>query len=141
MASTRYYRRKRLRFSCTGCGDCCTGTTDDCVAVDREEQKRIQKHLGISWAWFRRRYVERVMGQFDSLVSRPDGACVFLDDEKRCGIYPVRPAQCRTYPFWPEIVFHESAWKREARKCEGIGHGDFVPITRIEAALRRMRGP
>ena len=28
-------------------------------------------------------------------------ACVFLTKTKKCSIYPVRPLQCLTYPFWP----------------------------------------
>ena len=33
--------------------------------------------------------------------------CVFLKEDpergrKTCSIYPVRPLQCRTWPFWPE---------------------------------------
>jgi Fe-S-cluster containining protein len=140
VASAPYYRSAQLRFGCTGCGDCCTGSSDDCVAVDREEQERIRAYLGLSRAWFRRRYVESVEGQFESLVGRPGGGCVFLDAEKRCGIYPVRPRQCRTYPFWPELVSSESAWRREARRCEGIGQGEIVPIARIEASLRLLRG-
>ena len=40
-----------------------------------------------------------------------------------CGIYPVRPLQCRTWPFWPENLINESAWKRAARGCPGMDRG------------------
>lgn len=39
---------------------------------------------------------------------------------KSCSIYSVRPAQCRTYPFWPEIVQSPHHWAAESARCEGI---------------------
>lgn len=139
MAPTRFHHQRRLRFACTGCGDCCTGTSDDCVVVGDDEQERIRAYLGVSRAWFRRRYVERVEDRFDGLKSRAGGTCVFLDGAKRCRVYPVRPRQCRTYPFWPEIVASERTWRREARRCEGIDRGEVVPLARVEASLRLLR--
>jgi hypothetical protein len=45
----------------------------------------------------------------------------------RCRVYAVRPLQCRTYPFWPELVQNSRSWQREARRCEGIGNGPLIP--------------
>lgn len=43
--------------------------------------------------------------------------CVFLDNETNfCKIYPVRPIQCSTYPFWPEIMESEKHWNSEVRR-------------------------
>ena len=40
--------------------------------------------------------------------------CVFLDDRNMCEIYPVRPRQCREFPFWKDL-------KKEFKKlCPGI---------------------
>ena len=134
-----FYRRKQLRFACTGCGACCTGTADDYVVVDPSEQEKIRVYLGISRRWFRRRYVVDVDEQTEGLGGGADGNCVFLDDNMRCRVYPVRPRQCRTYPFWPEIVRSERTWRREARRCEGIGCGATIPLKRIETALKKVR--
>ena len=41
------------------------------------------------------------MGIRKSLVEFPNGDCVFFHGESRtCQVYPVRPRQCRTWPFW-----------------------------------------
>lgn len=139
MRERPFYSRKPLRFACTGCGACCTGTAEDYVAVDPSEQEKIRAYLDISRQWFRRRYLVRVDEHTKGLTSGAGGNCIFLDDTMRCRIYPVRPRQCRTYPFWPEIVHSERTWRREARRCEGIGFGTVIPLQRIEAALRTVR--
>jgi Fe-S-cluster containining protein len=134
-----YYQHRALRFACTGCGRCCTGPGSNYVVeVTRAEQRRIQQHLGLSWPWFRRRYVFRYDDETESL-KMPKGRCVFLDDANRCRIYPVRPLQCRTYPFWPELVRNGYAWRLERRRCEGIGRGAVIPLARIEQTLKRQR--
>jgi len=125
-----------FRFACTACGRCCTGRGAYYVAATAAEQRRIQRFLGISWRWFRRRYVTRDTDGTESLRWNRD-RCVFLDASGRCRIYPVRPAQCRTYPFWPELVASPSRWKAEARECEGIGRGGVIPLARVRARLRQ----
>ena len=128
---------RNLRFECTGCGRCCTGGGSYVVEVNRAEQRRIQQHLGISWPWFRRRYVFRFDDETESLIM-PKGRCVFLDERMRCRIYKVRPLQCRTYPFWPELM-NPRAWRAEAHRCEGIDRGAVVSLTRIRAELAKQR--
>jgi Fe-S-cluster containining protein len=134
-----FYRRQNLRFQCTGCGACCTGNPADYVAVDAREQQTIRVFLGVSRQWFRRRYLVKLDGDHKGLASRENGRCVFLDRANRCRIYAARPRQCRTYPFWPEVVHSRTAWQSEARRCEGIGRGRVIPLTRIEAALRACK--
>jgi Fe-S-cluster containining protein len=91
--------------------------------------------LGLTWKWFRRHYLRRL--EDGSLVAADNaGACTFLDTGRQCRIYAVRPMQCRTYPFWPELVSSEVAWQGEARRCEGINCGDVVSTTRIRKAVR-----
>jgi Fe-S-cluster containining protein len=123
------------RFHCTGCGECCTGPGSDWVIeVSRTEQERIRRHLGVTRAWFRRRYLFRFDEETESLrMNRKTGACVFLEDG-RCRIYAVRPTQCRTYPWWPELM-RPTAWRREARRCEGIGRGGVVPLVEVRRRL------
>lgn len=125
-----------LRFHCTGCGKCCTGGGSYVVEVSRVEQRRIQRHLGISWPWFRRRYVFRFDEETESLPMLK-GRCEFLDDNMHCRIYQVRPLQCRTYPFWPELM-NPKAWRAERKRCEGIGQGEVVPLARVRAELAKQ---
>ncbi len=134
-----YYKRANLRFRCTQCGACCTGRGDSYIAVGPREAERIREHLGLSKSWFRRRYLIWRGAEQRGLRLLENGACTFLDSDGRCRIYPVRPVQCRSYPFWPEVVETKSAWLTEALRCEGIGRGDVVPVRRIERLLQKQR--
>ncbi len=134
-----YFERQALRFACTGCGRCCTGDRDHYVEVRPEEQRRIQQLLGVSRRWFRGRYLMRLADGSESLRLDGNGRCVFLDAASRCRIYGARPAQCRHYPFWPELVTRQSAWTAEGRRCEGIGRGEAVPLEKLRRLLRRQR--
>jgi Fe-S-cluster containining protein len=87
-----------LRFTCTRCGNCCTGAPGY-VWVNEEELQAI--------AQFRGESVEEVTGLYTRMARRgrtlrdnADGDCVFYDQEQGCTIYSVRPRQCRTWPFW-----------------------------------------
>lgn len=132
-----YYQHAQLRFECTGCGACCTGGTDHYVGVSHPEREAIRDFLGLSPAWFRRRYLTRVDDERLGIRLGDDGRCPFLGRDRRCRIYPVRPRQCRTYPWWPELIESRSAWEAEAKRCEGMNRGAVVPLVRIERALAR----
>ncbi len=44
--------------------------------------------------------------------------CIFFDlDKKACKIYPVRPQQCRTFPFWEHF---KNNIKEVEKECPGI---------------------
>lgn len=92
--------------------------------------------MGLSRRWFRRRYLARSDSDL-VLQSRDDGRCILLGKDNRCRAYPVRPVQCATYPFWPELLKTARAWKQEKSRCEGIDQGEPVPVAVIEAALKR----
>jgi uncharacterized protein len=132
-----FYKTTPLRFHCTGCGACCTGGVDHCVEVSAGEQAAIQEFLGLDRTRFRRRYLERLDDEGSRGIRlKPDGRCPFLDATMRCTIYTVRPRQCRTYPWWPELVGSKRAWLEESKRCEGIGRGRVVALKRIEAELK-----
>ncbi len=65
--------------------------------------------------------------------------CPFLDERLgRCRVYSVRPAQCRTFPFWKEM-FGPRGWTAEARSlCEGLDRGRRYHWSEIELYLREM---
>lgn len=134
-ADRPFFERTQLRFQCTGCGECCTGGGDYHVFVGVAEAEAIRQFSGLSRAWFRRRYIQRLESGELVLTSRGDD-CVFLDADRRCRIYPVRPLQCRSYPFWPELVNSRRAWEREGCRCEGIGRGAVVAKGKVIAWLR-----
>jgi hypothetical protein len=137
-----YYKREVLRFGCTQCGACCTGGPDYQVWLEKDEPEIIREFLGVSRAWLYRRYMTHDSERESVLRSKNNGECVFLSGDGRCGVYPVRPRQCSTYPFWPEVVMTSRGWNREARRCEGINQGPPVPVKKIESILAiQMKKP
>jgi uncharacterized protein len=130
-----FFETHDLHFACTRCGRCCEMPGDYFVFLTEAEGELIRVHRGVSKAWFRRRYLRRLEEGQLVLASGRNDRCIFLDAQGRCSIYPVRPVQCRTYPFWPEIAGNERAWHREGRRCEGIDRGDAVPVAKIRRAV------
>ena len=99
--NTPWYR-DGLAFSCTRCGACCTGAPGY-VWVSPEEIERLAEFKGVSVSEFSAKFVRRVGNRY-SLIERPGGDCIFWDKHAGCTVYPARPVQCQTWPFWPENV-------------------------------------
>jgi Fe-S-cluster containining protein len=131
MSSKPWYR-EGLSFSCTRCGDCCTGAPGY-VWVEREEIEELAKFLGLSPGKFGERYLRKV-GRRYSLLEKPGGDCIFFD--KGCTVYPARPVQCRTFPFWRSHLKSQRAWDEIAGECPGIGQGKFYAASDIEIIRR-----
>jgi Fe-S-cluster containining protein len=131
-----FYESHELHFSCTRCGRCCETAGDYYVFLSRQEAERIRDYLQLSSAWFRRRYLSRLDDGERVLAAGIDERCIFLDGYGQCRIYPVRPVQCRTYPFWPEVVNSRRDWSAEAARCEGINRGNAVPVKKIRHAVK-----
>jgi uncharacterized protein len=128
-----------VRFRCIhpACSDCCSGLRGPgYVWINADEMEAIAKHIGVSFNAFTRRYVRQVENSF-SLIEKPNYDCIFLKDGK-CEVYPVRPTQCRTYPFWPETMTSRKRWEREAQNCPGVEVDDTtVSGIEIELALEK----
>jgi len=131
-----FYMQQALRFSCTQCGQCCATAGDYYVYLNEAESERIRACLQLSRSWFRRRYLQRLDDGDQVLASGPGERCIFLGANGKCRVYAVRPVQCRSYPFWPELLGSATSWNREARRCEGINQGRVVARSTIRRALR-----
>src|SRR5258705_13057976 len=105
-----------LKFECTKCGHCCTGRPGF-VWVRVEEMPQIAEFLGIRFRDFVKQYVRKI-GERYSLIEKTNNDCVFY--ESGCKIYPVRPSQCRTFPFWKENLQNPGMWQQAAKECEGM---------------------
>jgi hypothetical protein len=127
-----------LAFSCTRCGNCCTGAPGY-VWVNAQEIQQIAEFRGESTEETMGQFV-RLVGTATSLIERSSGDCIFYDrDGRGCSIYPVRPRQCRTWPFWHSNLRSESTWDETCRICPGAGRGEFVPadeVRRRSAVIR-----
>ena len=119
-----------LRFVCTGCGKCCTGTSGS-VNVSQPDLERLAGHFGTTAGAFVRRYTRMRNGR-RVLKDRPgSNDCVFLNG-KACSIYEARPTQCRTYPWWIANIEDRESWEEEAKRCEGINHPTAVLVSAEE---------
>lgn len=123
-----------LRFECRpDCGACCSNHDDySYVYLDDEDPTRIAAHLGLTREEFLGRYTQTDDGHVVLRMDQP--ACPFLDGA-RCTIYPVRPRQCRTFPFWPETLRSPTAWRKLRRFCPGIDHGPLHGLLAIKERL------
>ena len=113
------------RFNCqAGCTKCCQ--TKGFVYLTEKDLVQIAEFLRQSPEDFEKRHVYRTRHLLR--LRKPRGSqCHFLVDSG-CSIHPVNPVQCRVYPFWPELVEKPAAWRRESRRCPGIGKGRLVQI-------------
>lgn len=126
-----------LRFTCTQCGDCCTGAPGF-VWVNREEISALAGRLNMDIADFERKYV-RTVGIRKSLIEFDNGDCVFLDKDRKCTVYEDRPRQCRTWPFWDSNIRTPATWKQTCEACPGSGKGQLVPLEQIVAQAAVVR--
>jgi Fe-S-cluster containining protein len=160
-----------LPFECTSCGKCCR--TIGSVYMDPDEITAAANYLNQTAGDFIKSCASsEVMGMGDSELpwitvknqeTENGPACHFLDSEtNQCTIYPVRPIQCSTYPFWSDIMSSEFHWNNEARRkdddvdsrlapwtpegggCEGMktlddeGSGDDAVGFHVEEAMEQL---
>ncbi len=137
MADQPWYR-DGLRFTCSECGDCCTGAPGF-VWVNKQEIASLAAAAGYSDVEeFERLYVRQV-GIRRSLKERENYDCVLLDPKTRkCRAYAARPRQCRTWPFWDSNVKTPESWQRTCEICPGSGQGKLHQFADIESQRKTM---
>ena len=134
IADASPWYRDGLRFSCSGCGDCCRG--EGYVFVDEDEIEVLAEFLGISRAELGRRFLRVVDGRL-SLIDNQHLDCIFWQDG--CTVYEARPRQCRTFPFWDEHLGSPSSWRKLEAVCPGAGEGRLYDLIEI-GSLAHRRG-
>lgn len=141
---------KGLQFQCTSCGNCCTGGPGY-IWISSIERKRLADHLKISVDELLKQYCRTIGGRI-SLKEKHRNArgeydCIFLKEvpaepgedgkvrhaRRICSIYPVRPLQCRTWPFWEGLLASEEDWDNAARRCPGMNRGRRWSLQQIHA--------
>lgn len=126
-----------LPFTCTRCGDCCTGAPGF-VWVTDDELAAIADHLGRPVAEVRDLYSRKARGR-QTLREKANGDCVFFERNKGCTIYSVRPPQCRTWPFWDSNLETPEDWKKTCEQCPGSGQGELIPVEEISRRLKVIK--
>jgi uncharacterized protein len=126
-----------LRFSCTMCGNCCSGPAGYVIVSD-EEAAALAARLKISVEKFLKDYTHQTTEGRSLNEKKTVGGldCIFLDRETMpgkaiCGVYEDRPIQCKTWPFWPSVIKSEKTWEQSKRTCPGMDQGKLYPPEKI----------
>jgi Fe-S-cluster containining protein len=115
------YNYRFTPSACEECGGaCCTGESGY-IWVKYVEMKKMADFLELTIEEFATMYIRKVKHRYSIIekkLSWENYACIFFDDSlKQCSIYPVRPRQCRTFPFWETFKNDVEEVKKE---CPGI---------------------
>ncbi len=105
--------------ACMGCnGACCRGESGY-VWVSPEEIEAISEFLKMDTEDFIREYLKKSGYKWSIKEIKQGGEylCAFFD--KGCTIYPVRPKQCREFPFWDRYKDAKNI-QEVVRECPGI---------------------
>ena len=137
MNDTPWYH-SGLRFTCTHCGNCCSGAPGY-VWVTDEEITALATRMNMDKESFEDMYVRKV-GARKSLREYPNCDCVFFDSQSRtCTVYESRPRQCRTWPFWESNLRTSDEWKRTCARCPGCDQGRLYQLEEIESLRKQIR--
>lgn len=118
-------------FSCQeSCGGkCCTGDENSFVFLTQADRKRISFFTRLNVSEFatlrsfdQTRFTNKPSRQWALTMQK--GHCQFFKNGK-CGIYEMRPTQCRTFPYWPENMQSEN-WEKLKEYCPGVGKGGGI---------------
>ncbi|KPK84439.1 MAG: hypothetical protein AMJ81_05530 [Phycisphaerae bacterium SM23_33] len=139
--SQRPWYAEGLAFECIRCGRCCAGPEEGYVWIGKGEIDKLAEFLKLSVEEVHRRYLRRVGRRFSLLETPETKDCIFLgytpDGRSSCTIYPVRPTQCRTWPFWPLNLISPAAWSAAGLRCPGINRGPLRPLDEIQQRRER----
>lgn len=139
MANKGKWYDEGIQFECQGSGKCCQSRGEyGFVYLTNDDVAAAARSLKINKEQFIKDYCtydEQLLCLKDDPNS-PD--CLFLDGN-RCGIYEGRPTQCRTWPFWPEVM-NAKAWNKNVESfCPGVNKGRRYSKEEIESILLEQK--
>lgn len=127
-----------LRFTCTRCGRCCRDREEPTfVFLEEDDIRRLAEFFGVSRGKVISRYC--TWDEDGYVFKRSPGACIFYDADVGCIVYPARPVQCRTWPFWPSNLREEN-WEESSKFCPGCNTGKLHSRRDIESQAMWMTG-
>ena len=156
--SGRAWYAEGLRFTCTQCGNCCTGGPGF-VWITEEEILGLADFLHLAKDEVIQRFCRVINGRYSLQENRNARSgeydCTFLRETpggtsspgregqamRTCAVYPARPLQCRTWPFWSHTLSSPQAWQFAGRRCHGMNHGRFFKQEQIESLRDAQQWP
>lgn len=98
-------------WRCRRCGNCCR--VEGYVRIAAHEIDGLADAIGVASHEFADRFTRLTDDrQGLSLTEKPDGSCVFLQDDASCRVQRAKPHQCRSFP-------HAWSFPQYERICEG----------------------
>jgi Fe-S-cluster containining protein len=133
---------KGLRWSCRGCGSCCTSDYDLGPVEAEVVDDLTEAGIGGLWAPAAAGWIEhRRDGAYLATV---DGHCVFLREDGRCAVHALlggarKPGFCREFPY--HLVEDLVGWVAVIRPtCRGFHHSvrDGEPVEDQLEAIKEL---
>lgn len=136
MSNSENWWSEGIRFECQGSGKCCTSHGEyGFVFLTLKDRQNLARYLKISTRTFTNKYCDKTHGTFHLKEDPKNPDCMFLKS-KSCSVYQARPIQCRTWPFWPEVM-NPKTWKREVKSfCPGVGKGKIWTQEEIKKNIK-----
>ena len=107
------------------------------VYLSLEDRRRMAKFFDLSTAAFTRKYCEKTDDSVHLKEDTSTPECQFLINNK-CAVYKARPTQCRTWPFWPEVL-NAKAWRKDVVSfCPGINKGRLYSAKEIQKIVEEQ---
>jgi hypothetical protein len=106
-------KKEDIMFVCEKCGECCR--VDGFVYLKGGEEKKIADYLAVSLPEFRKKFTDHFFLLGTVIKLDPEGCCFLVDG--RCIIYPARPGQCSTFPWWTRVLSSRKEWDHISTYC------------------------
>lgn len=120
----RILNQNNFSFECTKCGKCCFGQGN--VYFTKKDLNQIQNYLKIqdkNWGDFKKQFID--LEENGLYIHQPKYKCFFLNKKNQCSIYPIRPLQCKSFPFWPSNFSSLERLKNLIKECPGSNLTSF----------------
>jgi Fe-S-cluster containining protein len=123
--TTHPFYANGLQFSCKRCSSCCR-LESGFVYLSENDLSRLANELKMEYTPFITTWCRWVSFDRESerlaLKEKSNFDCIFWNQQ--CTVYRARPLQCRTFPFWDNVVCSPSAWETAASGCPGLNNGE-----------------
>ncbi len=121
---------KGVKFGCTKCGKCCTGSPGY-VWLTESDIEILSQHFKMDVKDFCKKYTRRVNGRISLLEDPHTYDCILLKNNQ-CTAYTARPKQCSQFPFWKSVMRSAKTWQEAKEMCEGIDNPEGKNFSKEE---------